>query len=179
MGTFRSRFRIIVAAFGIAAAVAVVLYARAAARALPVPLSASIETAADGLSIAAALYAVNWVLAWVYRSSWPVTLGRCLVFAVVAYMGLSSLVDVFGESRGLGWQILGADAVSDTTLIHSLRVRAVCFGLMLGLSAICIGFGFEKRRGDAEPEDEGGGDDGGEDDPGGDGGGEGGPDDAR
>jgi hypothetical protein len=163
MGTFRSRFRIAVAVSGIAAAIAVVLYARAVARALPLALNAPVETAADGLSIAAALYAVNWVLAWVYRASWPVTLGRCLVFAVVAYMGLSSLVDVFGENRALAWQIVGVDAASDSVLIYSLRARAISYTAVLGLAAICIGFGFERRRGDAEPDDEVEAADGGDD----------------
>jgi hypothetical protein len=155
MGTFRSRFRIAVAVFGIAAAIAVVLYARAVARVLPLALNAPVETAADGLSVAAAMYAVNWVLAWVYRASWPVTLGRCLVFAVVAYMGLSSLVDVFGGNRGLAWQIFGVDAASDSVLICSLRAQMISYGAVVGLAAICIGFGFERRRGDAEPGDEG------------------------
>ena len=163
MGTFRSRFRIAVAVFGIAAAIAVVLYARAVARALPLVLNAPVETAADGLSMAAALYAVNWVLAWVYRASWPVTLGRCLVFAVVAYMGLSSLVDVFGESRGLSWQIVGVDAASDSAVIRSLRAQAISYAAVIGLAALCIGFGFERGRGDAEPEDDGEAEDGGDD----------------
>jgi hypothetical protein len=154
MGTFRSRFRLAVAISGIAAAVGVVLYTRAVARALAAPLSATLENAADGLSIAAALYVVNWVLAWVYRASWPITLGRCLVFAVVAYVGLSSLVDVFGESRGLAWQILGVDPAADPTSIRALRARAICYAAVLGLSAICIGFGFERGRDEAEPEDE-------------------------
>jgi len=156
MGTFRSRFRLALAVFGIATAIAVVLYARAVARALPSALNAPVETAADGLSVAAALYAVNWVLAWVYRASWPVTLGRCLVFAVVAYMGLSSLVDVFGENRGLEWQILGIDATADATLIPALRARAVSYAAVIALAAICIGFGFEKTRADDEPETDGG-----------------------
>jgi hypothetical protein len=109
-----------------------------------------VETAADGLSVAAALYAVNWVLAWIYRASWPVTLGRCLVFAVVAYVGLSSLVDVFGEHEGLAWQILGAEAAPDAKLVLALRARAICDALVLALSAVCIGFGFERGRGEGD-----------------------------
>jgi len=154
MGTFRSRFRIIIAISGIAAAIGVVLYARSVARSVPLPMGGPVETAADGLSVAAALYAVNWVLAWVYRASWPVTLGRCLVFAVVAYVGLSSLVDVFGEHEGLAWQILGVDAASDAKLVLALRARAICDAVVLGLSAICIGFGFERGRSEEEAESE-------------------------
>jgi hypothetical protein len=156
MGTFRSRFRLAIAVSGIAAAIAVVLYARAVARALPPALGAPVETALDGLSIAAALYVVNWVLAWVYRASWPVTLGRCLVFAVVAYMGVSSLVDVFGENYGLKWQILGLDDAADATLVGALRARAVCYAAVIALAGICIGFGFERRPEDGEPEDDDG-----------------------
>jgi len=156
MGTFRSRFRLAIAVSGIAAAIAVVLYARAVAHALPSALAPPVETAVDGLSIAAALYVVNWVLAWVYRASWPVTLGRCLVFAVVAYMGVSSLVDVFGENYGLKWQILGLDAAADATLVGALRARAVSYVAVIALAAICIGLGFEKRPDDDEdaPDDD-------------------------
>ena len=153
MGTFRSRFRIVVAISGIAAAIAVALYARAVARALQPAAAEPLEIAADVLSVAAALYVVNWVLAWVYRDSWPVTLGRCLVFAVVAFVGLSSLVDVFGENRGLAWQILGCDDPVDLLVIQALRAQAVCHAAVIALGAICIGFGFERGRDDEDDPD--------------------------
>jgi hypothetical protein len=145
MGTFHSRIRIAIAVFGLAAAGAVVLYARAAAKALPIGSAEPLEDASDGLAIAAALYVANWILAWVYRTSWPVTLARCLVFAVVAYVGLSGLVDLFGEHRAIAWQIAGVDPVVDPLAVEGLRAQGLCSLAVIGLSAIAISLGFEPR----------------------------------
>jgi hypothetical protein len=168
MGTFHPRLRLAIAVLGLAGAGAVALYANAVGRGLSLALGDAVEQAADGVLIAAALYLANWILAWVYRASWPVTLGRCLVFAVVAYVGVSSLVDLFGENRGLAWQILGAESPGDPALVAALRARGVCHATVIALAAIAIGFGFERRRDDGSeegpdqrPEDDDGGDDGG------------------
>ena len=146
MGTLHSRIRIAVAVLGLVAAGAVVLYARSLAKALPIDPAARLESASDGLAIAAGLYAVNWILAWVYRTSWPVTLARCLILAVVAYVGVSNLVDLFGENRALSWQILGTQPPVDALVVAGLRARAACSVVVIALSAIAIGLGFEPRR---------------------------------
>jgi hypothetical protein len=145
MGTRNTRIRIAVAAAGLVAAGAILLYARSVAKGLPLGPAEALDGASDGLVIATALYAVNWVIAWVYRRSWPVTLARSLVFAVVAYVGLSNAVDVFGEHRELAWQICGLAPVADHVLVAGLRAEAMCALGVLGLSAIAISLGFEPR----------------------------------
>ena len=146
MGTFHSRIRLTAAVAGLLAAGGVVLYARSLAEGLPMKAAEALGGASNGLVIAAALYAANWVIAWVYRESWPVTLARSLVFAVVAYVGLSNLIDLFGENREVIWQILGREPASDAVAISALRARAMCSVCVMGLSAIAIGLGFEPRR---------------------------------
>ena len=62
-------------------------------------------------------------------------------------------MDVFGGHRGLEWQILGVDPAADAAAISALRAEAVSYASVLALAAVCIGFGFERRGVDDDPEE--------------------------
>lgn len=103
------------------------------------------------LAILSALYVINYVMAWKYRSSWPMTMGRILVWGAVAYLCISHTVDLFGEHREIAWQIVGSDGPGSEELIALLRARLAGWVVCLAMSLICIAVGFEK---DAQEEEE-------------------------
>lgn len=145
MGTSPPRIRVAIAVAGLAAAAAIALCARAVGEGLAPEPAEALDRASDGLALVGAMFAANWIVAWIYRSSWPVTVARCLVFAVVAYVGVSELVDLFGENRDVAWQILGADPPADAAAVAGLRARGLSWLCVTGLAALAIGFGFEPR----------------------------------
>ncbi len=96
------------------------------------------------LAILSALYVINYVVAWKYRSSWHMTMGRLLVWGAVAYLCISHTVDLFGENREMVWQIAGSDGPGSVEFISLLRARLAGWVVCLAMSLICIAVGFEK-----------------------------------
>ncbi len=142
------RNKLIAVAVGPIAALALFLYLGAAD-------FSSAEAQGDGvglirqwLAILSALYVINYVIAWKYRSSWPMTMGRILVWGAVAYLCISHTVDLFGERREMAWQIIGSDGPGSKELISLLRVRLAGWVVCLAMSLVCIGVGFEKDSSD-------------------------------
>jgi hypothetical protein len=100
------------------------------------------------LAILSALYTINYIIAWKYRSSWPMTMGRILVWGAVAYLCISHTVDLFGEHREVVWQIAGSDGPGSKELITLLRARLAGWVVCLAMSLVCIAVGFEKDASD-------------------------------
>jgi hypothetical protein len=139
---------IALAVFPVVAVTAYVLLRRAAGD-LPAPLAGTTEWARDWLALTAALYVANFVIAWVYRASWAMTLARSLAWAVAAYVCISNLVDLVGGNQEAAWQILGAEGPAGADDVLALRARAAGWGLSLAGAILCIAVGFE-RPGDSE-----------------------------
>lgn len=145
-----SRTRIaILAAWALAAAV-LLIAGWASPDGLPQELSGEVATARNWLALILAGFAVNYAVAWFYRASWTVTLVRSLLWAVVAYICISDMVDLFGENLDLAWQILGDDGPGKPEVISGLRWRLALRTAGLASAAICIGVGFEKHVDEAD-----------------------------
>ncbi len=139
-----SRNKLIAIAVGPIAALALFLYLGAAD-------FSSVEAQGDGvglirqwLAILSALYVINYAVAWKYRSSWHMTMGRLLVWGAVAYLCISHTVDLFGENREMVWQIAGSPGPGSAELISLLRARLAGWVVCLVMSLVCIAVGFEK-----------------------------------
>jgi hypothetical protein len=117
---------------------------------LPEHLTGEVALARNWLGAILLGFVVNYAVAWRYRGSWTVTLVRSLVWAFVAYICISNIVDVFGEHRALAWQILGEDGPGKPEAIAGLRwILALRLAGLIS-AAICIALGFEKEAGAGE-----------------------------
>jgi len=148
------RNKLIAIALGPIAALALFLYLGAAD-------FSSVEAQGDGvglirqwLAILSALYVINYAIAWKYRSSWSMTMGRILVWGAVAYLCISHTVDLFGEHREMVWQIAGSDGPGSVEFIALLRARLAGWVVCLAMSLVCIAVGFEKDADDADEKED-------------------------
>lgn len=89
------------------------------------------------------LYLVNYLIAWKYPDSWRISMGRMLIFGVLAFLCLSRVVDLFGTHESLFSQILGFEPPLDWKVVVELRMRIASWFVACCLSLVCIGFGFE------------------------------------
>jgi hypothetical protein len=121
----------------------------------PPELSGEVATSRNWLALILGGFAINYVVAWFYRASWTVTLVRSLLWAVVAYICISDIVDIFGENWGLAGQILGSDGPGEPEVVSGLRWRLALRVAGLASAAICIGVGFERRVDEADGRDRG------------------------
>lgn len=145
-----TRARIVILAAWAVAVGAVLATAWSGPDGAPREVAGGLATARNWLAVILGGYAVNYALAWIYRTSWTVTLVRSLIWAVVAYVCISDIVDIFGENREIAWQILGRDGPGHPGVVGGLRLRLALRVLGLVSSALCIGVGFE-RRDDSDP----------------------------
>jgi hypothetical protein len=139
----------LVAALALAACAAVAIAGPLAAS-LPADLGGSVSDARHWLGGVAVLFAVNWVLAWRFASSWPLHVVRSLLFAVVAFLAVSGIVDIFGVNEAASAQILGLPGTANAALVSSLRARLGLWALVLALSCTCIAMGLAPRTDDDE-----------------------------
>ncbi|MFO8073543.1 MAG: hypothetical protein R6V85_16890 [Polyangia bacterium] len=137
--------RIVLIALWPAAALAVDLAAPDPGAAASEGVRSSLESAGGWLWIIVALFGANWLLAWTFRRSWPMTLARSLVWALIAFLCISEIVDLFGENREIAWQIVGLEDGGDPRLLSGLRWLAAHWAVALGAAATCIAVGFEPR----------------------------------
>jgi hypothetical protein len=89
-------------------------------------------------------YIVNYLVAWKYTKSWPVSMTRMLIWGVAAYLSLSSGIDVFLNNRDMLAQVLGTSDATDLNLVYELRSRLGAYVAALVMACVCIGIGFEK-----------------------------------
>ena len=89
------------------------------------------------------LYLVSYAAAWFTRDSWTAALVRSLLWAVVAFVCVSGITDMFAEHRDLVDRMFGAGAEADAEHAAVLRWRLGCWIVALGMAATCIGVGFE------------------------------------
>ncbi len=98
------------------------------------------------------LYLANFVLAWRFAASWPVSMTRLLIWGLIGYICISEIVDLFGENEGLGAAIFSGRDLGDPALTASLKGQLVDWTIGLVMAVVCIGIGFENARGPAPEE---------------------------
>lgn len=145
-----SKARIAILAAWMLLAVVLLVAGWGAPAGLPSELSGEVAAARNWLAVILGGFAVNYAVAWLYRASWTVTLVRSLLWAVVAYLCISDIVDIFGENWDLAGQILGGDGPGAPDVVAGLRWRLALRAVGLASAAICIGVGFEKHAGEAD-----------------------------
>jgi hypothetical protein len=153
MMTTRLRWRIGLLALAPLSALMGYLYLDHLADSLPADLTFRVDGVADWLAVCATLFVVNYVIAWFHRFSWPMTMGRLLVWGLGAYLCISNLVDLFGANREEAWQIVGLEESAAPQLVASLRGNALGWSLCLIMAIVAIAVGFEKEVHSREEED--------------------------
>lgn len=143
-------FRLAIIALGPLAAMAVILLGRGVLPSLPGRVGEPLADAHGWLLIITVLYIINFLISWRFWASWPVFVTRALIWALIAYLCISNIVDLFGENSKIGWQILGAEGGGDRAVVTGLRGQLYSWAVGLAMAAICIGIGFESSRVDRE-----------------------------
>jgi len=139
----RNKF-ILIAVVAILGTVGYIFYS-AFKNSLPPASGVQLANSLKWLAIIGVLYVANFLLAWRYSKSWPLTMGRTLAWAFIAYICISNIVDVLGLHRNIVWQIMGEVGGGDPVLIEGLRAQVVVWALSLVMSVVCIAVGFEQR----------------------------------
>jgi hypothetical protein len=140
--------RLLIIAFWPLAAAIVILVGRVGLQTLPQSAVEAITASHRWLEIVAVLYIANYLVAWRFSDSWPISMARMLIWAVIAYLGISNVVDIFGENRAYSWQILGFEEQQNPAHVSELRSRFIVWTLALIMSLVCIGIGFERNSGE-------------------------------
>ena len=87
----------------------------------------------------------GWV-AWRYNASFVVSTTRMLLWAVIAYLGISNAIDLLGGHYGIIREILGLSPPSaDRALLIELRARLAVFAVVIAMAVTSIAIGFEPR----------------------------------
>ncbi len=138
---FRTRFAII--AVWPLLAVGVILVGWSGMSSAPASVAEPAIAAIRWLGIVTVVYVANHIVAWRYAKSWSIFLTRALIWAVVAYVCISGIVDLFGINYEISKEILGLRDGGDPPLLKGIRVQIVAEGIMLIMAVVCIGLGFE------------------------------------
>ncbi|MCP4676565.1 MAG: hypothetical protein GY854_13830 [Deltaproteobacteria bacterium] len=145
--------RLAVIAVGPLVAVAVILLGERSAQLLEANAAASLRSGHHWLAVITVLYLANFLVAWRFAQSWPITATRLLIWAVIAYLGISHLIDLLGNNSTLAWRALGVGNPDGTPgRILELRARIATWGIILFMSIVCVAVGFESTRGEHEKE---------------------------
>ncbi len=99
------------------------------------------------LGFTAGLFCLNLLVAWRYRNVWAVSSVRMLIWAVIAYLGISHLVDLVGQNWDLAVNAAKLGTDTDTVaLVTGLRARIAAVAVVVSLSITGIAVGFESER---------------------------------
>lgn len=128
-------------------AVVVALYGWSRLSSLPPAVGEPVLLVIQWLVIITIMYIVNHYVAWRNPTSWTLFLTRSLVWAVLAYLCISNIVDLIGLHSGTINQILGIEAGGEPAVLSGLRLRLGGQFIMLAMAVTCIGFGFESTSG--------------------------------
>ncbi|MCP4599697.1 MAG: hypothetical protein GY847_04020 [Proteobacteria bacterium] len=128
-------------------AVAVILLGRSSFFSLPGDSVESLVSAHQWLAVITVLYIFNYLAAWRYSSSWPLSMSRMLLWAVIAYLCISNIIDLLGENWSIAGQILGLSGEvpgdGGSAVVIEMRWRLAVWAAALAMSCVCIGIGFE------------------------------------
>ena len=119
--------------------------------------AAELASSRTWLALIGGAYLVNYAIAWPTRRSWTSALVRSLLWAVVAFIAVSELVDLVGEDRGIVGRAFGLAEGADPAVAAAERWLLLNWVLCLVAAGLGIGVGFE---GGASEESAGPGDEG-------------------
>ena len=146
---FETRLGII--AVGPIVAVVVILLGERSSQFLGPDAAATLRSGHHWLTAITMLYLVNFLIAWRFAQSWPISAARLLIWAVIAYLGISHLIDLLGYNSALAWRALGIGNQDGTSSrIVELRGQIATWGIILFMSIVCIAIGFESSSGESE-----------------------------
>ena len=137
------RTRLAVVAVWPLVAVVVALYGWSRLSSLPPAVGEPVLVVVQWLVIITIMYVVNHYVGLRNPRSWTLFLTRSLVWAVLAYLCISNIVDLIGLNAATVNQILGLEAGGDPVVLSGLRLRLGGQLVMLAMAVTCIGFGFE------------------------------------
>jgi hypothetical protein len=124
----------------------IVLGPLAALAAVGLGRTLGVTAAGPWLSLLAAIYAAGFMIAWRFRNSFSVSLGRMLIWAVVAYLAISHIVDLVGQSELALDKLVGLAATdSGGPALAEIRALLAAWAAALVMSIISIAIGFENR----------------------------------
>ncbi len=145
--------RLAVIAVGPIMAVVVILLGDRSAQVLGTDAAAMLRSGHHWLAAITVLYLLNFLIAWRFAQSWPISATRLLIWAVIAYLGISHLIDLFGNNSALAWRALGmGNQDGASSRVIELRAQIATWGIILFMSIVCIAIGFESSRGESETE---------------------------
>jgi hypothetical protein len=132
----------IVAASPLAAIFAIAI-GRSMVRGLSLDVSMSLAISHNWLIGATVFYLVNYLVAWKYANSWPISMSRMLIWSILAYICISNIVDIFGMHKEIAWQIVGVGSGGSPETLTGLRAHLSVWIVVLAMSVTCIAVGFE------------------------------------
>lgn len=92
------------------------------------------------------LFCLSGWIAWRFNASFTVSTTRMLLWAVIAYLGISNAVDLLGEHYGIVREILGlSPPTAERALLIELRARLADFIVVICMAITSIAIGFEPR----------------------------------
>lgn len=124
----------------------VILYNNQFMPSLPGPVATPLADAHGWLQGIAFLYIANFLVAWKWRLSWSSVLIRSLAWALVAYLCISNIIDLFGMHAELGEQIVNFSQTDTSDIVKGLRGQLLVWTSCLAMALTCIGIGFETNR---------------------------------
>jgi hypothetical protein len=138
---FRTRF-VFIAVWPLLA-VWLILYGTNSMSSVSPSVGEPVMVAVQWLGIITIMYVINHVVAWRYAKSWPIFMTRALIWAVIAYVCISNIVDLFGMNDEISNQILGLTDGGEDPVLTGIRLQLAAQAVMLIMAVTCIGFGFE------------------------------------
>ncbi len=139
----KSRTRFVFIAVWPLLAVWLILYGANSMSSVPPSVGEPAMVAVQWLGIITIMYAINHIIAWRYAKSWPIFVTRALIWAVIAYVCISNIVDLFGMNYKISNQILGLSDGREGPVLTGIRLQLGAQAIMLIMAVTCIGFGFE------------------------------------
>ncbi len=92
------------------------------------------------------LFGGSWWVAWRFNASFAVSTTRMLVWALIAYLGISNAIDLLGGHYGIIREILGlSQPTANGALLIELRTRLAVFAVVIAMAITSIAVGFEPR----------------------------------
>jgi hypothetical protein len=135
--------RLTIIASNLLAAAGALGYGQANISALPTALATAVSTDHKWLGVTSLLYCANFVVAWRFRNVWTVSSTRMLVWGVIAYLGISHLVDLVG----LNWDSISEILFggNENPFAIGVRARISAAAVVITMAVTCIAVGFESR----------------------------------
>jgi magnesium-transporting ATPase (P-type) len=112
----------------------------------PQDIKKEVSSARDWLIIISVIYVLNFIIAWLFKGSWSVTLGRMLVCGFFGYIVISEFIDIAGQNYNIWGELLKGEGSTDIAAIKAIRYTMTAWIVSFVMTVICIGVGFESEQ---------------------------------